>query len=211
MGSVRCPTLVLRRAENEFIDERHARYVAEHVTGARYVELHGGGAATTLDAAEDIPHRLALRRRPASGCSRRSCSPTSSARRSSRPTSATPAGALCSSATTRCSSARSHATADAWSKSLGDGALALFDGPSRALGCALAIRTGLAELGLHTRAGLHTGECERLAGEDVGGIAVHIAARIAALAGPGEVLASSTVRDLSVGRPSSCTAAASRS
>ena len=57
------------------------------------------------------------------------------------------------------------------------------------------------ELGASIRAGLHTGECELLPGEDVGGIAVHIAARIAALAGPGEVLASSTVRDLSVGSP----------
>jgi len=86
-------------------------------------------------------------------------------------------------------------------KSLGDGALALFDGPSRAIGCALAIRAGLAELGLQGRAGLHTGECELLAGEDVGGIAVHIAARIAALADRDEVLASGTVRELSVGSP----------
>jgi class 3 adenylate cyclase len=86
-------------------------------------------------------------------------------------------------------------------KSLGDGALALFDGPSRALGCAVALGKLLRGLGVRIRAGLHTGECELLADEDVGGIAVHIAARIAALAGPGEVLASSTVRDLSVGSP----------
>lgn len=86
-------------------------------------------------------------------------------------------------------------------KSLGDGALAVFDGPSRALGCALAVREGIGQLGLSVRAGLHTGECELLPGEDVGGIAIHIAARIAALAVPGEVLASSTVRDLTVGSP----------
>ena len=86
-------------------------------------------------------------------------------------------------------------------KSLGDGVLAVFDGPSRALGCALAVREGIGQLGLSVRAGLHTGECELLPGEDVGGIAIHIAARIAALAVPGEVLASSTVRDLTVGSP----------
>ena len=83
-------------------------------------------------------------------------------------------------------------------KSLGDGGLALFDGPSRAISSALAIRDGLGELGLEIRAGLHTGECE-LIGDDVGGLAVHIGARISGLADPGEVLVSSTVRDLSVG------------
>jgi class 3 adenylate cyclase len=86
-------------------------------------------------------------------------------------------------------------------KSLGDGALALFDGPTRAISCAVALSEGVRSLGLRVRAGLHAGECELLPGEDVGGIAVHIAARIAALAEPDEVLASSTVRDLSVGSP----------
>ncbi len=86
-------------------------------------------------------------------------------------------------------------------KSLGDGAMALFERPSSAIGCAVGIREGLAELGLEVRAGLHTGECELLADGDVGGIAIHIAARIAALAEPDEVLASGTVRDLSLGSP----------
>jgi class 3 adenylate cyclase len=84
-------------------------------------------------------------------------------------------------------------------KSLGDGALAVFDGPSRAISCATAIRDRVRDLGLEIRAGLHTGECELLADDDVGGIAVHIGARISSLAGPGEVLVSSTVRDLIVG------------
>ncbi len=86
-------------------------------------------------------------------------------------------------------------------KSLGDGALAVFGVPSRAIACAVAIDLRMRALGLQVRAGLHTGECELLGREDVGGIAVHIAARIAALARPGEVLASGTVRDLSVGSP----------
>ncbi|HXB15048.1 MAG TPA: adenylate/guanylate cyclase domain-containing protein [Solirubrobacteraceae bacterium] len=86
-------------------------------------------------------------------------------------------------------------------KSLGDGALALFDGPTRAISCAVGVSEALRALGLRIRAGLHAGECELLPGEDVGGIAVHIAARITALAEADEVLASGTVRDLSVGSP----------
>ncbi len=83
-------------------------------------------------------------------------------------------------------------------KTVGDGFLATFDGPARAIRCASAIRDGVRTLGIEIRAGLHTGECE-LMGDDVGGIAVHIGARVAADAGPGEVLVSSTVRDLVAG------------
>src|SRR5213075_2961421 len=79
-----------------------------------------------------------------------------------------------------------------------DGFLAIFDGPARAIRCASAIRDGVRPLGIEIRAGLHTGECE-LMGEDVGGIAVHIGARVAASASPGEVLVSSTVKDLVAG------------
>jgi class 3 adenylate cyclase len=80
----------------------------------------------------------------------------------------------------------------------GDGFFATFDGPARAIRCAWAIRDGLGELGLEIRAGLHTGECELLE-EKVGGIAVHIGARVAAQAQSGEVLVSSTVKDLVAG------------
>ena len=81
---------------------------------------------------------------------------------------------------------------------LGDGLLATFDGPARAVRCASAIQAGSRALGIDVRSGLHTGECE-LMGNDVGGIAVHIGARVASLAEPGEVLVSSTVKDLVVG------------
>ena len=81
----------------------------------------------------------------------------------------------------------------------GDGFLALFDGPARAARCGLAIRDGLTELGLEVRSGLHTGEVERPPGQKPKGIAVHIGARIAAAAGAGEVLASTTTRDLVAG------------
>src|SRR6185369_15463955 len=80
-------------------------------------------------------------------------------------------------------------------KTTGDGVLATFDGPARAIRCACSIRERLRPLQLRVRAGLHTGECELL-GDDVGGIAVHIAARVAAAAGADEVLVSSTVKDL---------------
>ena len=83
-------------------------------------------------------------------------------------------------------------------KSTGDGLLAEFDGPARAITAARRLRDGLGEIGLQIRAGVHTGECERIDG-DLGGIAVHIAARVESAAEPGEVLVSQTVRDLVVG------------
>jgi class 3 adenylate cyclase len=83
-------------------------------------------------------------------------------------------------------------------KTTGDGVLALFDGPARAVRCGEALRDGLRGLGIEIRAGLHTGEVE-VRGDDVGGIAVHIAARVLGLASPGEVLVSRTVTDLVAG------------
>ena len=80
----------------------------------------------------------------------------------------------------------------------GDGFFATFDGPARAIRCAYSITEAVGTLGLDVRAGLHTGECELVEGK-VGGIAVHIGARVAAQAGPGEVLVSSTVKDLVAG------------
>ncbi len=80
----------------------------------------------------------------------------------------------------------------------GDGFLAMFDGPQRAIRCAMAIRDAVRSLGIEVRAGLHTGECE-VRGDDIGGIAVHIGARVSALAGPNDILVSSTLRDLVIG------------
>jgi class 3 adenylate cyclase len=83
-------------------------------------------------------------------------------------------------------------------KTTGDGFLAIFDGPTRAVECARAVAGDMPSLGVEVRAGLHTGEVEMM-GNDVGGIAVHVAARISALAGPGEVLVSRTGHDLVAG------------
>jgi class 3 adenylate cyclase len=83
-------------------------------------------------------------------------------------------------------------------KHTGDGVLAAFDGPARAIQCAQALWAATSELGIELRAGLHTGECERI-GDDLGGIAVHIGARVGSLAGAQEVLVTQTVKDLVVG------------
>jgi class 3 adenylate cyclase len=83
-------------------------------------------------------------------------------------------------------------------KTIGDGFLATFDGPARGIRCARAVVDELGRLGLGLRAGLHTGECEAMNG-DLGGVAVHIGARVAAKAQGGEVLVSSTVKDLVAG------------
>ena len=80
----------------------------------------------------------------------------------------------------------------------GDGLLAAFDGPGRAIRCAKALVASMADVGHPIRAGLHTGECE-LAGDRLRGLAVHIGARVVALAGPSEVLVSTTVKDLVAG------------
>jgi class 3 adenylate cyclase len=83
-------------------------------------------------------------------------------------------------------------------KTAGDGILATFDGPARGVRCACAISEEIHPLGIDVRAGLHTGDCE-IMGDDVGGIAVHIGARVASLASAGEVLVSRTVKDLVAG------------
>jgi class 3 adenylate cyclase len=80
----------------------------------------------------------------------------------------------------------------------GDGMVATFDGPGRAIRCAQAICASVRALGIEVRAGLHTGEVE-LRGDDIGGIAVHIGQRVSALAGPGEVLVTRTITDLVAG------------
>jgi len=206
LPSVQCPTLVLRRAEDEFIDARHSYYVAEHVPGAKLIELPGTGPPWVNgpeEAAAVIEEFLTGVHPPAP--SERVLATVlftdivGSTEHATRLGDAAWRTLLESHDRVVRTEVRFHRGRVV--KSLGDGALALFDGPSRAIGCAQAIRAGLAGLGLQSRAGLHAGECELLPDGDVGGIAVHIGARIAGLAEPDEVLVSGTVRDLSVGSP----------
>ena len=131
------------------------------------------------------------------GCSRPSSSQMSSGRPNGRRSSVTSAGASCSRVTTRPCGASSR-NGGTEIDTTGDGFLATFDGPARAIRCACAARDAVRDLGLEIRAGLHTGEYE-IFGSTIAGLTVHTGARVAALAGSGEVLVSSTVKDLVAG------------
>ena len=132
------------------------------------------------------------------GFSPRCCSPTSSTRRAARRRSAIVTGARLLDAHDAVVRSQLVRFRGREVNTSGDGFLAMFDGPQRAIRCAMAIRDAVQALGIQVRAGLHTGECE-VRGDDIGGIAVHIGARVSALAGPNDVLVSSTLRDLVIG------------
>ena len=196
LASVQSPTLVLHRADDAFVDERHARYAAEHIPDARYVEVKPGGGTT-----DEIEQFLTgVRQPPASDRILATVLFTDIVRSTERAAELGDRGwrALLGrhDALVRETVERHRGR---FIKSLGDGMLATFDGPSRAISSAIAIRDELQGIQLDVRAGLHTGECELLPDGDVGGIAVHIGARVSALAGAGEILISGTVRDLIVG------------
>jgi class 3 adenylate cyclase len=204
LPSVQCPTLVLRPKDDNYLDERHSRYVAEHIPGARYTEVPGKGALWVgqEDAiADEIQHFLTGVRRPV--VSDRVLATVlftdivGSTERAADLGDARWRALLERHDTLVRAEVQRHR--GRFVKSLGDGALAVFDGPSRAISTAIAIRDGVRDLHLEIRAGLHTGECELLPDDDIGGLAVHIGARVSGLAEPGEVLVSSTVRDLIVG------------
>ena len=203
LPSIQCPTLVVRRAEDPDFDERHSRYVAEHVPGAAYVELQPVSSWLGLDdeLADEIQQFLTGARPPV--VSDRLLATVLFTDIAGSTTQAAELGDRRWRALLERHDGLVREEVDRQRgrlvKSLGDGALAVFDGPSRAISSATAIRDRVRDLGLEIRAGLHTGECELLAGDDVGGLAVHIGARISGLAGPGEVLVSSTVHDLIVG------------
>ncbi len=205
LPSIQVPTLVLHRAGDPFIDVRHSRYLAEHIPGARYIELPGNeslpfasGRASEIDEVEEF--LTGARRGPEAerilatvmfgdivDSTRRAAEMGDRRWR-------TMLESLESAVGRELSRFRGRAV-----KKLGDGFLATFDGPARAIRCARAIRdVAGADYGLDVRCGLHTGEIE-LIGDDVGGIAVHIAARVVACAEAGEVLVSGTVKDLVVG------------
>jgi class 3 adenylate cyclase/esterase/lipase len=204
---IRVPTLVLHRPRERVWDVRHSLYLAEHIPGARYVELEGEDSFPFVGDSDAMVEEVAeFLTGGRSG--------------------AEPARALLTVMFTDIvdATARAAVVGDGrWRdllarhdeevrkelarfggrevKTFGDGFLATFDGaPSRALRCALAITEAARELGIEVRVGMHTGECE-LIGEDVGGMAVHIASRVGTLAGAGEVLVSGTVFGTVVGGP----------
>ena len=206
LGSIRVPTLVIHRRGDRWIPVAHGRYLADHIADARYVELSGEDhfpmagdwesmaaelraflGSTKPDAHEDGDRALATvlftdivssTERAAEMGDRRWKELLDSHDRIVR-------GAL-----------------DRYKgrevKTTGDGFLAAFDGPGKAINAASTIRESVEPLGIAIRAGLHVGEVE-LRGDDIGGLAVHVASRVMSNAAPGEILVSSTVKDLVIG------------
>jgi pimeloyl-ACP methyl ester carboxylesterase len=205
LPTITVPTLVLHRERDEFIDIRHSRYLAEHIPGARYVELpgaeaitFGAGATAVLDEIEEFLTGA----RPTADADRILATVMFSDIVDSTQHAAQMGDrqwrdlleSIESTVVHELSRFRGRAV-----KQMGDSFLATFDGPARGIRCATAIRdVARSQFGIEIRTGLHTGEIEVI-GDDVGGIAVHIGARVGAAAGPGEVLVSSTVKDLVVG------------
>jgi class 3 adenylate cyclase len=202
---VRAPTLVLHRRDFPLLPLEHGRYLAEHLPNARLVELPGADGPLMWETPELT---LGLIEEFLTGV------------KGTVPASRVLATVLFTdivASTERAANLGDRRwrellqvhddlgtrLVEQWGgrvvKSTGDGLLATFDGPGRAIACASALRDQLADIDLPIRAGLHAGEVELRDGDDVGGIAVHIAARIMAEAGPGEVVVSRTVRDLVAG------------
>jgi len=207
LPTIHLPTLVLHRVGDKTVPVEQGRYLAQHIAGAKYVELPGDDHLLQAFG-QDVLDRLideveefitGERHRPE------------------------PDRTLATVMFTDMVGSTEHVSRlgdRQWRELLsgyyaalrkelgafrgrevntaGDGLLATFDGPARAIRCACAIRERVKPLGIRVRTGLHTGECE-LIGDDVGGIAVHIGARVASAANPDEVLVSSTVRDLVAG------------
>lgn len=201
LPAIQAPTLLLRRRGDRHVRDGHARLIAERVPDARLVELDGddnawcsGDVEALLD---EIERFLTGAERPATG--NRVLSTilftdiVGSTQRAAELGDAAWTARL--EAHDEMVTAHVNAFRGRLVKSTGDGALATFDGPARAIGCGLGIARAAPVLGLEVRAGLHTGEVE-LRGDDVGGMAVHIGARVAALAAPGEVLVSGAVPPL---------------
>jgi pimeloyl-ACP methyl ester carboxylesterase len=204
LPSIRVPTLVLHRAGDQVIPLAAGRYLAERIPDASFVELAGDDHLPWIGDTEAVLGEI---QEFLTGVR----------------TGAEPNRMLATVLFTDIvgSTARAAALGDtAWTdllqahhgrvreqlarfggrelRTTGDGFFALFDGPARAVRCALALGNALEPLGLQVRAGLHTGEVE-LTGDEIQGLAIHIGARIAAAAGAGEVLVSRTVKDLVVG------------
>jgi class 3 adenylate cyclase len=204
LPSIRVPTLVLHRRSDTFIKFEHSRYIAQKIPGARLVELEG---SDNLFSIGDVEALLGEMEEFLTGARHE--------REPDRMLATVLFTDICD------STKRAAELGDSgWRKLLeqhdamvrralerhrgreikhtGDGFLATFDGPARGIRCAASIAEGVRTLGIEIRSGLHTGECEVMNG-DLGGLAVHIGARVMACAGPGEVLVSSTVKDLVVG------------
>ena len=204
LPSIRVPTLVMHRRDDSLIDPRHSQYIAERIPGAKLVMLEGsdnlmvaGDSDAIIDEIEEFLTGARQVRAPDRVLATVMFTDiVDSTRRASE------MGDRRWRELLERHDELVRRKLEYWSgreiKTTGDGFLATFDGPARAIQCAKAIAYDVNSLGVAIRAGLHTGECE-VRGDDVAGMAVHIGARVGSLAGPGEVLVSSTVKDLVVG------------
>ena len=202
---IRVPTLVLHRVDDSMIDVRHSRFLGEHIAGARYVELEGRDSLPAFGDSEallgEVEEFLTGGRR--SGDLQRELLTVLFTDIVDATTHAATMGdgrfrdlLATHDRVVRDELARFGGTEI---KTIGDAFLATFSGPpSQAVRCARAIVAAMAPVGLEIRCGLHTGECEHI-GDDVGGMAVHIAARVSAMAKAGEVLVSGTTFGTVVG------------
>ena len=204
LPTIRVPTLVLHRRQDHDAKFEEGRYIADRIPGAKFVALDGADHLIWVGAQEAVLNEVEeflTGARQGSDLDR-----VLTTILFTDITGSTERAAALGDRSWRDLLARHHTLIRSVigrhrgreAQTTGDGFLACFDGPARAVRCALAISEAVQTLGLEIRAGLHTGECY-LAKNEVSGIAVHIGARIAALAQPGEVLVSSTVRDLVAG------------
>lgn len=203
LPSIHVPSLVLQRENNPLHPVEFGRYLAEHISGARYVELPGDDMLWWIDAEvllDEIEDFLT---------GRRASTNPDRVLQTVLFTDIVDSTALA----VRLGDRRWRQMLDEYEsmvtslveglggrviKETGDGTLAAFDGPVRAVQCARSIRSEVAQLGMKVRAGLHTGEVE-IRGDDIAGVTVHVAARIQAAAQPGEILLSDAVVDLTAG------------
>jgi class 3 adenylate cyclase len=205
LPTIRVPTLVVQHSDGVIIPPAKGRYIAEHIPDAKYVELPGrnwyhGVEPTWRVSFQEIAEFLTGHRVEVADdrvlATVLFTDIVDSTRRAAEIGDRDWHALLdAHDAVVRAQLARFRGREVNTS---GDGFLAMFDGPQRAIRCAMAIRDAVRALGIEVRAGLHTGECE-VRGDDIGGIAVHIGARVSALAGPNDVLVSSTLRDLVIG------------
>jgi pimeloyl-ACP methyl ester carboxylesterase len=204
LPTIRVPTLILHRAGDRFVPVEHGRYMAEHIPGARFVELAGsdhlpyfGDSEAVLGEIQEFLTGTRDRVEPdrvlATVLFTDIVGSTERAARLGDQRWRELLEGYYELARRELTRFRGREIDTA-----GDGLFASFDGPARAVRCAEAIAAGVRSLGIEIRAGLHTGECEVI-GDKVGGIAVHIGARVASLARAGEVLVSNTVKDLVAG------------
>jgi class 3 adenylate cyclase len=204
LPTIRVPTLVIQHADDPFVTPAMGKYVADHVPDAKYVELPGRNFLHVVEPWRPSFQEIAefLTGHQADVADDRVLATVlftdivGSTRKAAQIGDRDWRALLdAHDAVVRAQLARFRGREIG---TAGDGFLAMFDGPQRAIRCAMSIRNAVQALGIEVRAGLHTGECE-IRGDDIGGITVHIGARVSALAGPNDVLVSSTLRDLVIG------------